>query len=321
MRIDFDFPIRRVVFNLGNGGEETGAVIRALDPHGNLLGTIEEDEVAVEIGPTVGVETSVDQGIATLIIDYRDSENPVEISSLRFDYVNHVFRLYVPQIGDGRIPSSALALHTSLRILNPGNTTTHATIRFLDSRGRPLGLVFNRTEVRHTLEVSLEGFETRTFTSSGLITPAVSGYACIESDQPVGAAAILRVVDESGKPIAEAGIDADTGKVLSVAAITKSAETQSDTGIALVNTSGDEARVAILLTGESEDQAVREGQELTLKPGEHVAQFSSELLEMPGIKNFEGRILVRSDHPIAMTVIQTQEGLVVSSLPVASLGD
>ncbi len=67
--IPFQKPQRRVGFTLGNGSQDTVAVLSALTGKGELLGSIEQESIEELRGPFVGVETADPEGISTIILD------------------------------------------------------------------------------------------------------------------------------------------------------------------------------------------------------------------------------------------------------------
>lgn len=149
--INFQFPVRRVGFALGNGNENTLATMKAYDAAGNLLGTLTQE--VQKNGPFAGIESLADSGISKVTIDYGGSERAEEISSLIFEYVSRPrFTTFLPQVGDGRLPSGSL--QTTIMVMNLAVSTAKTAVHLLDSNGQPLSLVFEDGTLASKLDLT-----------------------------------------------------------------------------------------------------------------------------------------------------------------------
>ena len=91
------------------------------------------------------------------------------------------------------------------------------------------------------------------------------------------------------------------------------------TGIAFVNPSDETASVQIQFRRRVPSLATFEA-ELILAPGEHVAEFVEEIFPDDAGVGTEGYLIIRSDVPIAITALRTQNGFQMSSYPVGIPG-
>jgi hypothetical protein len=99
----------------------------------------------------------------------------------------------------------------------------------------------------------------------------------------------------------------------------KSPASQISTGIALVNPSDEAATVAIQFHRRLPGSATFET-EVTIEPGEHLARFVEEFFPDDAGIGAEGYLIIRSDVPIALTALRTQNGFQMSSYPVGIPG-
>jgi len=320
--VDFDLPVSRVVFLLSTTTTaQVTAHVQAYNSAGTLLGTVEQEGIGswdTYPWPVIGLETNTPEGISRLVIDYGSSEHAELISSLTFDYVKRpTFRTLMPQIAYGQLPGTDLSLETGITVLNLAGTTAQAAVRFYDSGGQPLSLVFGDGQARDAVNMELVPFGSQTVTAERMIEPAIAGYAVVESDFPLAATGLFRVVGRDGQIVSEAGIDAATDQTYCQTSVTKSATGLLDVGFAIVNVSDQPAQVNLKTFGR-DFETNQHHSTISLLPGEHVAEFLGELFDDIADSDFDGGVLIRSDQPIAITVLRTSGGIVLSSLPVVS---
>ena len=314
MIINFRYPVRRAGFQLENGTSNSRAIIKAFDALGNALGTIEQDGLAGET--FVGIEATTDPGIFKLTVDYGDGGPDEQIDDLMVDYQSRpTFTTYLAQIADGPLPSGAL--QTTIVVSNLTNTTARGELRLLDDGGLPLSFEMNGIP-GSTFDLLIPPFSSRSFTSGGNALPPTPGYACIQSTVPVDGTAIFRVLDAQRNVTSEAGVGASVGRMTVVGAVQKFASGNFNSGVAVVNTSGQNTRGRIRLYDPSGTLVASNTDDLDLGPGEHVAKFLHELFS--GVaEDFEGTVVVTADQPLALVVLRTiAGGLVISSLPAGS---
>ena len=117
----------------------------------------------------------------------------------------------------------------------------------------------------------------------------------------------------------EAGVGSSPGSLSAVGAVQKVVQGGFDSGIAAVNTS-DESASAILEAYDSDGNLVGlNTSDLNLQGRNHTAKFLSELFPSLKDEDLEGTVRVKSDKPIALVILRTGGGRVLSSLPVGSL--
>ncbi|HEY2934684.1 MAG TPA: hypothetical protein VGK99_23370 [Acidobacteriota bacterium] len=321
--IDFKTPALRVGLSLSNGDSATRAVVKAFDPFGNLLGTIEKQGISGgdQFATVVEFEATASQGIGKVSIDYGSAPNAEELDLLRLDFVSSPnFTVFLAQVGDGKYSAPPLpgasAVRTMVVITSLAESLARAKVSFFKSDGSPQTLVVNGN-AGSVFDFSLPRYGSQTFITSGSSIPMVSGYARIESNYPVQSVAIYQVVDSAGRVLLEAGVPAATGRVFASGVAQRFLVDEFDTGIALVNTTTSSATVEIRALGESGNQ-IGPPQILQLGPGQQTARFLAEFLPALGSADFKGSVLVGSSGPVAIVLIRTKKGLPVSSLPVGS---
>ncbi len=321
MIIDFEIPAKRVGFVL-KGKPETPIVVSAFASSGKLLGTA----TGSQLSGWKGLESTGAEGISKLVIDYGESSREEEIDDLVVDFVSGppVFEVYIPQVGDGlaTVDGQSVSLGTVLRISNlqeeytPENRARiGAVVDFFENDGAPLFLQLGGTTASSSVLLSLDAGETAVIETKRSSSEAVSGYARIRAEGPVGATAEFTVRDEEGKIVTEAGIAAVTPVLRSLGGVVSDSSGSIDTGVALVNSSENEASsIRIGLSGSGFNQTA----DVDVEPGHHVAMFLRELFPtLPA--TFNGTLSVSSGVPIAAITLRTRNGLPLSSLQLDSL--
>lgn len=139
-----------------------------------------------------------------------------------------------------------------------------------------------------------------------------SGFAIVESDGPLEAAALFTVRSAQGQVVSEAGAPATDAGFIAVGS--SATEGPVDTGFAVANPSPDQpAEVRIELR---DSLGALLGQtRLSLAPLGHQAVFVSQLF--PGAPP-DASVRIVSVRPVAALLLRTREGLPVSGLPLAS---
>lgn len=327
----FGHAVRRVGFSLANGTPGLQASIRAYDPAGVLLGEFLVDHPDSDLGFAWAVATSSEQGMGTLVVDYGGHPLPEQLWLRGFELMEDpVFELFVPQIGAGAIGPGEL-LQTELVIIGLSDTTAAGSVEFVDDTGAPLPIhLVGRGELT---SVAFQLTTSRLRLESDPDDPALrSGYARIVSDAPVSASAALRVLKD-GRILSQAGIAAQAaGRRLRgfvsyrpgtpgiVGAVNPLPV--ADTGLAFANATDREVRVDLRLRG-VEGQLSSLGP-LILPPRGHLSAFSTELFLLgPQSQQtgFRANVHIEADGPVAVTVLETVNGRVLSSLPIGILAE
>lgn len=317
--VSFSNPVRRMGFTLGNG--PATATIKAFTAEGIQLGETEQSVVEELVGPFVGLETSHPAGISTVVLDYGESPAEEQVNDLRFDYLNEgLFRVVIPQVAAGQAQDRTLA--TLIHLQSLVAEATPVTVRFLDPSGSPLPVNIDGREGAVWEDVL--GYRAhRVLALEAPLNDLLIGYGVVEARGPVAVQAVYRTLAASGLPV-EAAIAGGPEGINQVASVEIDPALGLDTGIALVNTSQEKARVHFRLIDElSKGKIIDNGVKIELAGGQHRAVFLSEIygknLEDLGYEDFFGSLDIRSDQPIAATVLRTYQGFAVSSLVVESV--
>ncbi len=319
--VDFQFPVRRCVFDLTNGA---GSVtLTAFDSAGNKLGEVADVELpSFGFVLRLGMETSSPEGISKIAIDYGENENAEQVVGLTIDYMDRpVFRTYLAHAADFQLPDGR-SIHTTVSILNRSNTTATGEVVFLDrladGSSPPAG-----DTVRIPFEV--DRFRAAKFDTAALGITPFTGFVRIVSFAPVTANASYRVLTSEGQIEAQAGIAGDTAKSFWVAPVERTGflgnvgpvpfKDEVETALAVANLSSEDNRIFLTLIDDQRDTS--ESAQMTLLPRGQEARFLSQFFALEG-RNVEGTLWITGFHPIAVTVLQTRRGLPLSSLPAGS---
>ena len=312
--LNFEFPVYKVGFVARNGTETTTVTVRAFGSAGNELGSIEHTGLA---DPTaIAVSTSSPLGISKLSISYGSEEEPEQIDDLQFQYVSRPqFVTYLAQIGDGPIPGVGV-LRTSIVVANLSNSTAEGSIDFFGENGDPLNIQLS-SSLTNSVNLAIPAFSSATLTTRGEVVS--SGYAQIRTNVPVQATAVFRTLSSDGTVLSEAGVGGAVGQSVSIGVVQKFTVGSFDSGIAIVNTSDQQASAWVQLYKQDGSLFATNNSIASLSPGAHAANFLTGMFPEVDSQPFEGTIRVVSDVPLAVVILRTSQGLVMSSLPVGSL--
>lgn len=312
--IDFDIPAEAVLFRPATyTGLPSNKVVylEAFDSQGSSLGTIEHPGISAPFG----LRTTSPLGISKIVFDYRDPY-PESIESLVVDYLDgeRAFTTYLAQIGSGRTSSASLedvSLTTSFILSNPSDIQAQGLISFFDNDGQPLLLTLNGAAAS-TLGLSIDPFKSAKLEMDVSSSTVLTGYAVVRANVPLDSLAIFSVLGGSGEELSNADVDATKGFFSAVAPVQQFSGSQSESGLAIVNTGPDEAQIWI--EGQGLETAF-----LTLSPGEHVAEFLSEMFPSLQGDAYDGSLHIVSNQPVAVVALRTRGGLPVSAVPVSSV--
>lgn len=313
--IDFREPVRQVGFLLKNGSPGTMARFTFRNVRGENIGVI-QTPVEDDFGPFVGFEAPSGQSFSRIVLNYGDSPNPEEFAQLLFTYVTRSpFTIYFPQIADGALPGGG-SLRTNILLANLSNTTATGQLLLFGDDGQPLELTLDG-ESGSVFNFAIPANSVQPYSTSGASSTPVQGYACVNSDVPVGGVAIFQAVDAQGAPVTEAGVESTSGRSLLTAAVARRMEGLLDSGVAVANV-GDQPASGIMQLLDANGNVVSTNADfLQLGPNEHTAGFLPQFFE--GLSpDFTGTLLIFSNQPLAVTVLRTANEIVLSSLPVAS---
>jgi outer membrane protein assembly factor BamB len=228
-----------------------------------------------------------------------------------------IHQLYLSQIADGAGATTLITLANLSSVVNSG------TVEFLNESGEPLALeVVGVADPVSSVNFSLQPNGTAKIQTTGNSLDVHSGWARVTGIRSLKATAVFQYSDDQ-LILFEAGVGDSpaTGAAnLFVTRISPSASSQISTGLALVNPSDETATVAIQFRRKLPTSATLDT-ELTLEPGQHIAEFVEELFPGGTDSATEGYLILRSDIPIALTTLRTQNGYQMSSYPVGIPGN
>jgi hypothetical protein len=312
--VNFGYPVKEAAFVL-RAEPEVAGTLTAFDSLGNNLGSIPFSGLDPNFGEFTGFSTANTNGVSKVIVDYGSSSRPEEIVAM---YVvgstQRSFTTYLAQVADGKV--GVRALRTTVVIANLSNTTAAGEYRIIGDDGTPLEFELADGKKTSGEDFVLDGFSSLKWATTGTTTTPVQGYVVIESDSPVTGTAIFQLVDADGLPLSEAGVGGATARNLLIGAVSKLKDQSFDSGVAVANPNDTSSSGVIELVSQSGEIDASNNTFLQMDPGEHKAAFLPTLF--PGVENFEGTLVIRSPQRLAVVILRTRQGLVLSSLPLGS---
>ncbi len=200
------------------------------------------------------------------------------------------------QVVNGGFGSGRFA--TSIQIFNLSPGPANVIVTLTQDDGAPLVVTTPDRGTGSSFNFTLTPGAS-TFLETDGTGPIVSGAAVIGSDKPIGASAILRVLDLQGHLLSETGMG--DSPVLSQFTFPVDVTASFDTGIAFHNPSTDTSAILnlVLLGAEGE---VAGTTQLTVPARSHMARLVSELF--PGTVNFRGSIAVTGTGSVAVLALR-----------------
>jgi hypothetical protein len=215
---------------------------------------------------------------------------------------------YFPQVADGG------GYRTAIVLTNPNPFLATGRIEWFADSGSPLVLTVNgRTGSRSDFAIPPGGVLRLQSDGSGSLE---TGYARVASDRALSGVALFQIADSRNALVTEAGVlQAVPQQRMSVFAVVNPT---INTGIALVNTSG-EAALTVLTLLDASGLPVAD-QVMSIAPGEHLAKFIDQIFNIPG-GTFEGALSIYSSDALAATAVrmQLQPNVTISALPVSTV--
>ncbi len=328
MTINFDEPVRRVSLNMG-AESETNVVARFFDRSGTFLG--EDTGTLYGIYPDeFALEDADGAGIVRVEVEYEETDVPEALNLIVAEYVEpRPFQRCVSQVAQGALPFEDRTLQTLLTITGlwadtdfrvPDLKSQIVSLGFREPGGGPLTVNLGG-EVNSDFEYLFSGHMYRYLDSRILRTadsgsPLDQGYACATSKFPFELATVYRILDSTGAPLAEAGIDSSIPGQSFTGVFEKTIAEDTNTALALANVSDSEATASV--TFFMSPNTTMEA-DVVLGPGEQGAWFADELAESLSGRDAEGTVEIISDEPVAVTILRTIQGVVSASLPLRRL--
>lgn len=312
---DFRYPVRQVGFLLRNGGPGVEARFTLRNVRGENIG-VRLFSLDNNPAPFAGFEAPAGESFSRVLLSYGQSANAEQVFELVLTYAERpTFATYLAQVADAALPTGGL--RSDILIANLSNTTATGSLALLDDAGDPLNLTLNG-QAGSNFPLSIPPFGLRRFVSAGIAQPPLQGSARIETNVPVSATAVFQILNATGNPVSEAGVGAADAVHRSVAAVVRRVQGTIDSGIAVTNAGDQMATASAQLFDGAGALQDTNTDFLRLAPGQHRAAFLPDIFPTVA-PDFSGTMVISSNQPLAVTVLRTALGLVISSLPVGTL--
>lgn len=232
---------------------------------------------------------------------------------------------YFPQIGVGG--AAGTVFETELIFVNTGETTP-LEVDLLDDSGQPfpvdirIGGRLTAQQSNLTTELGTGEALKLGLSSAG---PLRAGYARVRTAPAVGGTAVFSQRESDGSPLYEAGVPTAVARRQFSLAV--QAETGvTDTGLALVfpaeegagRGAGTDASLTLRLY--DQDFQLLERRSVTLRPGQHLPRFATQLfprlMDLASETRFDGSVTVESDRPLAAVTLRQTTVPTLTAFPV-----
>jgi hypothetical protein len=218
---------------------------------------------------------------------------------------------FLAQVADGE------QYRTALLLTNPKSIFVSGKAEFFRSNGSPMIVtVGGRTGSSFDFAIPPKGVVR--IQTDGSSATLQAGYARVTAEDELEGIGLFQLYNSAGVLLTEAGVTRSV--LLRSFEIFATTLNNVNTGVALVNPGATTANISLKIlnsTGATVEERI-----ITLAAGQHIARFIDELFSTaPGIKAFEGSLLVASDVPLAATAVRMQLDpiLTISALPVVPI--
>ncbi len=211
-----------------------------------------------------------------LPVDYQAGNSPV--------------RMIFAQVADGALPGTNRSYQTTFILENDSDYAATGFLKFYDDSGAPLKLTVGKLTDSSIPITVYPGGLVRLATSG--TASLKTGWASIETDQPLAGTASFGIRDVHGKIYTDVGVaESLLGTSFTIFADSKN---NNYTGLALVNPNETEAaELRLELMDDKGIKITETSQKLSTKG--HVARFLNEFFPaVANINNFEGSLIVSS---------------------------
>jgi hypothetical protein len=198
---------------------------------------------------------------------------------------------------------------TTLTYVNYSTQTVTCLTNFYTDSGSPLLMPFSEGTISTRTDTLQPGQVIHDQTVANLSAPVAQGWAQAECNGPVQASVLYRLY-QSGVPVGEASVNAETAPTTKFATFAQTA-----TGVAYANPSTTQS-ATITLTVISSAGALLGSTNINLGPLAHGAANLGPLL---GLQSFTGFVEVTSTIPIISLSLNAEAFPVFSSLPPGDL--
>lgn len=217
-------------------------------------------------------------------------------------------RMIFAHFGDGEIPSLRQAMRTSFMLVNDSDYEAQGFLSFY----RDDGVLQNVTiggKTQSKFPVIIDRGKTLKMVTSGKGTLR-SGWALLETNQPIAGSCAFSMVNSSDRVIAEVGV----AESILRTEFTLFADTigSANTGVAIVNPS-ENSQLTVNLELHGPGGNLVRTESVTVAPRGHVARFVNELFKsVGGISEFEGSLVLKGNQPFGGLTLRTLGSLMTS---------
>ena len=317
---DFGYPVTEAAFTFVNGGPGVTAELKAYDSAGRILGTFQSPEIDAAQGVFFGIKITSGLPFSKVTVSYSSPQLQEQVVDFSFAYQTRPdFSSVIPQIGDAILGSGALK--TIIVVTNLTDSTAEGQVALFSQDGSEMDLELAgesgtapATGVVTTNSFSIPPRGSTVVTTPGTSDPVLQGYAIVSASVPVQTTAVFQFLDGGQAPTLEAGVAGTQEATFQSATVVRAQLGNVDAGVALANPGDTTASVDLQLVDTRNE--IFGVFHIDMEPGTHIARFVPDLFPSAPA-NFTGSILIKSDVPVAATVIRTLSGLVSASLQVA----
>ena len=206
----------------------------------------------------------------------------------------------------------ASGYQTTLTYINYSSQTVTCVTNFYSDSGGALSIPFSGGTISGRTDILQPGQSIHDQSVANLNAPVAQGWAQATCDGPIQASVLFRYY-QSGAPVGEAGVNAETAPTTDFATFAQAAATS--TGIAYANPSTTQSAI-ITFTVYDTTGATLGGRIVTLGPMQHSSANVGPLL---GLSGFTGFLKITSTIPIISLSLNAEAFPVFSSLPPGDL--
>ncbi len=258
----------------------------------------------------LGALSSIEQGSST----FDGQQGPILtfISQATFGYglfasIPFSHDLQFPQIANGIGDGGGWV--TTILLANQSSSASSATVKFYDGNGVPMNVSVNGQQATQ-VSLTVPAFGVTQFQTDGT-GPLASGWADVQSDQPLSGTALFGFLSSSGSFVSQVG--APAGTPLRALSVFAQSAAGISTGVALANPNNNAASVSLTLFDANSNTVATAS--VSISPNGHLAKYIGEMFPSIALQNFQGRLYIASTQPlIGLTLLQ--QGALFTSLPI-----
>jgi hypothetical protein len=182
-------------------------------------------------------------------------------------------------------------------------------VKFYDATGSPMTVSVNGQQMAQ-VSLTVPAFGVAQFQTDGT-GPLGSGWADIQSDQPLSGSALFGFLSSTGTFVSQVG--APAGTPLRSFSVFAQSGAGTSTGVVLANPNSSAASVALTLTDSNANSVATTS--VSIPANGHVAEYIGEMFPSLVLGNLQGKLTVASTQPLTgLTLLQ--QGTLFTSLPI-----